>query len=185
MCGWTSDLLHHDIVVGEDTDLSGDLDGVASDLGCAEVGVSQHGACGGECVGATAADGMDTFVGFEDIAVSADEVDAFVIGDKEEGFESSEIFVGAPFFSEFDGGAGEVSVKVFESAFEFFLEGEGVSGGASKTADDFVVVDTSDFASGVLDDGVLEGDLAVARDGGLAVFFDGNDGRSMKHNDAS
>lgn len=147
--------------------------------------MSQHGACGGERVGATATDGVDAFVGFENIAISADEVDAFVIGHKEEGFESSEIFVGAPFFGEFDGSAGKAAVKVFESAFKFFLEGEGVSGGASKTADDLVVVDTSDFASGMLDDGVLEGDLAVARDGGLTVFFDGNDGRSMKHNDAS
>src|SRR5713101_2830658 len=105
---------------------------------------------GGKCIGAAGADGAETVVGFDDIAVAGKEKGGFGVGDDQQGFEMPESAVLAPVLGQLDGGFLQIAGKLLKLAFEAFEKREGVGGGAGKARDDFVVVEAARLASGVL-----------------------------------
>ena len=87
----------------------------------------------------------------------------------------------APVLGELDGGSLEVAAVLLEFGLEAGEEGERIGGRAREAGQDPVVVQPPDLAGLLLDDGVAEGDLAVAGHHGLAVVADGEDGGCVKH----
>lgn len=69
--------------------------------------------------------------------------------------------VGSPIFGEFDDGAGEIAVMLFEFGFEAGEESEGVGRGAGESGDNFSVIETAKFLGGGLENLRALGDLAV------------------------
>ena len=128
---------------------------------------------GGLGVGASAADGGHAAVGFDDVALSAEQECLFFVADQQQGFEVAQKLIGAPVFGEFDGAAAEIAVILLELGFEAAEQGEGVGGGTGEAGQNFVVVEAADFFGGVLDDGLAEGDLSVAGEDDSAITADG------------
>ena len=90
-----------------------------------------------------------------------------------------EIAVGAPVLGELDAGALELIGEALELGLKPLEQGEGVGGGAGEAGDDIAVADAADLLGVALDDGLAEGDLAVAGDHHLAALADGEDGRPV------
>ena len=70
--------------------LRGDLHGLFGDLARGQLGVADQGGGRGEREGAAGADGGDAFVGLDHIAIAADDVGVFVVGDEQQGFQVAE-----------------------------------------------------------------------------------------------
>jgi len=168
------ELFDDGVFVGVDADVGGDFHAADDDLAGGEVGVPEQGRGGGEGVAAAGADGGDEGTGngvrFNDVTVAGEYEDTLGIGDDEESLQLAEKLVGAPLLGEFDGGAVELAVELFELGLKAGEEGESVGGGASESGEDFVVVEAAELACGVLHDGATEGDLAIGgHDGGVSA----------------
>ena len=98
--------------------------------------------------------------------------------------EVAQELVGAPVLGEFDRGANELAAVLFKLAFEPFEQGEGVSGAAGETGQDFFVVEPAHLARRALDDDIAQGHLAVAAYGHLPALrhlaAHADDGGSVK-----
>ena len=70
----------------------------------------------------------------------------------------AEDFVGSPVFGEFDDGAVELAVVLFELRLEAGEEGEGVGCGASETGEDLAVIETAELPGVGLENFAAEGD---------------------------
>src|SRR6185312_2553997 len=91
----------------------------------------------------------------------------------------AEIAVGAPVLGELDASALQLIGEALELGFEPLEQSEGVSRGPGEAGDYIAVADAAHFLGIALDDGLAEGDLAVASDHHLAVLADSEDGRGM------
>src|ERR1700722_9569428 len=169
----TSQLFYCHTVIGIDAHAAGDLHGFFGDLAAGELGVLGEGLGGGLGVGTSAADGGHAAVGLDDVALSAEQERLFFVADQQQGFEVAQEFIGAPVFGQFHGTAAEVAVILLELGFEAAEEGEGVGGGTGEAGQNFIVVEAADFFGSVLDDGLAEGDLAVAGEDDSAVTAHG------------
>ena len=166
------------MVVGVDADRGGDGHGLAGDRLGVEVGSSKR-AGGGEREIAARADAHDIVVGLEHVAVAGQDQALVGVGDDHHGLETAEITVGAPVLGELDASALELIGEALELGLKPLEQGEGVGGGAGEARDDVAVADAADLLGVALDDGLAEGDLAVAGDHHLAAFADGEDGRAV------
>ena len=160
-------------VIGIDAHAAGDLHGFFGDLTAGELRVCSQGLGRGLGVGASAADGGYAAVGFDDVALSAEQERLFFVADQQQGFEVPQEFIGAPVLGEFHGAAAEIAVILLQLGLEAAEEGEGVGGGTGEAGQNFVVVEAADFFGGVLDDGLAEGDLAVASEDDSAITAHG------------
>ena len=91
----------------------------------------------------------------------------------------AEIAVGAPVLGELDAGALQLIGEALELGLQPLEQGEGVGGGAGEAGDDIAAADAAHLLGVALDDGLAEGDLAVAGDHHLAALADGEDGRAV------
>ena len=98
---------------------------------------------------------------------------AFVVHDDEHGFEPAQRAVGAPVLGELDGRSFEVAAILFELGFEPGEQRERIGRRAGEAGEHAVVVEAADLARRLLDDGVAEGDLAVAGHDGAVAVADG------------
>src|SRR5882724_22871 len=88
----------------------------------------------------------------------------------------AQILVGAPVLSEFDRSAAQVTVGLLELGFEAAKEREGIGGGSGESCQDFFLIEAADFFRFVLDDGLAQSHLAVARHHDLVVTANAEDG---------
>ncbi len=89
----------------------------------------------------------------------------------------AEKFVGAPVFSELDGGAAEVAVVLLQLGLEAAEQSESVGGRAGEPGQNFVLIEAADFFRAVLDDRFAERDLAVPGHDHFVFATDAEDGR--------
>src|SRR6185437_10554046 len=87
--------------------------------------------------------------------------------------EPPEIAVGAPVLGELDAGAFQLVGEALELALQPLEQGEGVGGRSGEAGDDIACADAPHLARRTFDDGLAEGDLAVAGDHHLAALADG------------
>src|ERR1017187_11029792 len=87
-----------------------------------------------------------------------------------------QIFVGAPVFCEFDGGAADVAVILLQLGFETAEQGESVGGRAGKSGKNLVLIKAANLLRAVFDDGFTERDLSVAGHDYLVIAADAEDG---------
>ena len=110
---------------------------------------------------ATAADGCDSFVGFDYIAGSADQEGLFQIGNHQQGFQVAQHLVGTPILGQFHCGTSQVAGVLFQLGLEAAEQRERVRRGAGKASQNFVLIEPANFARGMLDHAVAQGHLAV------------------------
>ncbi len=65
-------------------------------------------------IGAAAADGGNTAVGLDHIALAAQQEGLLLVGDQQQGFEMAQKFVGAPVFGQLDRAAPQVPVILLQ-----------------------------------------------------------------------
>src|ERR1700677_1864102 len=114
-----------------------------------------------------------TTVGFDHVALSAEQKCLFFVADQEQCFEVAQEFISAPIFGEFHGAASEIAVVLLEFRFEAAEEREGVGGRAGESSENFVVVKAADLFCRVFDDGLAERDLSIAGENHAAIAADG------------
>lgn len=150
-------------MVRVDADFAGDAQGLFGDAARVEVCVGEQGAGGGQGIGATGADGKSAIglIRGDQVTCSGEDEGVAFIGDEQEGFEVAQGAISAPLFREFDGGAFEVAVELFEFSFEASEKGEGIGGGAGEAGQDTIVVEAADLTGAALHDGIAHGDLAI------------------------
>ena len=135
---------------------------------------------GRQRVRASRPDGDDPVVRLDQIAVARQEERQPDVHHDEHGLEASQHAVGAPVFRELDGGPLEIAAILFELGFEAREQCKGVRGRAREPSQDAIVVQLADLASGLLDHGVAEGDLTVARHDGFVTMPNRQDRRRVK-----
>lgn len=157
-------------MVCEDADVGRDLHGAFGDFLGAHAGIGGDKAPGrGQGVGSSGPDGDDAVIGFDDVAVAAEQEYMLPVGYSDNGLEFLKDLVGTPFFGEFHRGARQIAGEFIDLAFKQFVQGEGIGGGAGEAGQDTTVVHDTDLGGPRLHDGVIESDLTVAGHGGLAV----------------
>lgn len=104
----------------------------------------------------------------------------FGVGHDQHGFESAQDAVGTPVAGQFDRGAHQVALVLFELGLEAFLQRERVGRGAGETGQDLVVIEAADLAGRALDDDVAQGDLAIAAERDTVAAADTHDGGGVK-----
>ena len=162
-----------DGVIGIDAHSAGNLHSFFGDLAGRQFGMTGEGFGGGLGVGTSAADGGDSSIGLDDVALSAEQESLLLIADQQQCFEMAQEFIGTPVFGELDGAAAKVAVILLELGFEAAEKGEGVGSRAGESGEDFVVVEPADFPGRVLDDRFAERDLAVSGKDYATVAADG------------
>src|SRR5215469_9305045 len=108
-----SQFLKGEVVVGIDADFGGDGHGLFDNSARRELGVAEQGCRGGNRERTTGAYRGDRLVGFDDVAVAADDEDVLGVGDEQQGFQVAQCFIRAPVFGQFDHRPGEVPVELF------------------------------------------------------------------------
>src|SRR5258708_39581095 len=88
----------------------------------------------------------------------------------------AQIFVRTPVLGELDGGAAQVAVVLLELGFEAAKERKGVGGGSRESSKDFFLVEAADLLGFVLDHGLAQSHLPIARHHDLVVAADTEDG---------
>ena len=126
-------------------------------------------------------DGDDpvTLVGFDDLAVAAEDEDPTGIRDDQHRLEAAQVLVGAPFLAKANGGANQVALVLVEVLFELVEKGQGVGHGTGEAADDLAVMQTAHFRGALLHDDVTDGHLTVPGDGHSPVALHRHDSRRV------
>ena len=101
------------------------------------------------------------------------------VGDDHHGFQPAQIAVGAPVLGELDRGAGELAGILLELGFQPLEQGKRVGGGAGEAADHVALAQAAHLLGIGLDDGLADGDLAVAADHHRTALADGEDGGAV------
>ena len=170
-------LLDDDFVVGVDADARRQSPSLCRAIASASSVRIEQRARRGERVVAARADAHDFVVRLEHVALAGQHQALVGVGDDHHGFEAAEIAVGAPVLGKLDAGALELIGEALELGLKPLEQGEGVGGGAGEPGDDVAVADAAHLLGVALDDGLAEGDLAVAGDHHLAALADGEDRR--------
>src|SRR5207245_9694679 len=102
-------------------------------------------------------------VRFYHIAIAADEVGAFGVGDQQQRFEVAQHAVGAPLLCQFHHRSREIAVELLEFLFESCKERKSVGGRSRETCENFVAVKTPELSGRALKHHVAQRDLPVAR----------------------
>jgi hypothetical protein len=123
----------------------------------------------------------DPIVRLDEIAVAGQEVGRLPVHYDEHGLQTAQDAIGTPILRELDGRALEIAAILLQFGLEPREEGERIGGRPGKAGQDPLVVEPPDLARALLDDGVAEGDLAVAGHDRLAVVADGQDRGCVKH----
>ena len=106
---------------------------------------------------------------------------ALRVHDDQHRLEPAQHPVGPPVLGQLDGGALEVAAVLLQLRLEAREEREGVGRRAGEAGQDLVVVQPADLLRALLDDGVAEGDLAVAGHDRLAAVPDRQNCCGVKH----
>src|ERR1700730_2670799 len=85
----------------------------------------------------------------------------------------------APFFGEFDCGFLQVAGMFLELAFETFEQSDSVGGRSGEAGDDFIVVESARFASGMFHDVIAHSYLAIGDEHDFAVLTHAQNGGSV------
>ncbi len=129
--------------------------------------------------GAAGADPQHAVLRLDDVAGARQEERPAAVGDEHEGLEVAERAVGAPLLGQLHGPPLQVAAALAQFLLEAGEQGECVGGGAGEPGQDLAVEQAADLAGGVLDDGILEGHLAVAGQDRAAVFLHEQNGGSV------
>ncbi len=127
--------LHRDIGVGIDADFRCGHQRFPNHFFRAHVGVFHQTAGRRQGKGPARTDGDDAVFRFDDFARARDEEGLLFVANGQQGIELAEIFVRAPFFAQFHGGAGEILVVFLQLAFEALKQGKGIGYGTRKTGE--------------------------------------------------
>src|ERR1700692_3923536 len=92
-------------------------------------------------------------------ALSVEQERLFLVPHRPEGFQMTQIFIGAPVFCEFNGATSEVAMVLFQFRFEAAEKGEGVGGGAGESGEDLIVIKAANFLRSMFNDGLTERNL--------------------------
>src|SRR5689334_20689444 len=113
----------------------------------------------------------------EHVAPARDDEQACRIAHDDEGFEVPEVFVSAPVFREFHGGALEIAGESFELLFKTFEERERIGGRSGEACEYLTLLaDAPDLAGVALHDGFAHRHLTVSHDDELAALLHGENG---------
>jgi hypothetical protein len=104
----------------------------------------------------------------------------FAVGHQQHGFQAAQHAVGAPVLGQFDRGAQQVALVLFQLGFEAVEQGEGVGGAAGEAAQHLALVQLAHLARRALHDDVAQRDLAVAAERDLVAAPHADDGRAVK-----
>ena len=159
--------------------MSSDLRTICS----ASSGAVEQRARRGERVVAAGADAGDARLRLEHVAGAGQHQRHLGVGDDHHGFEPAQIAVGAPVLGELDRGAQQLPGILLELGFQPLEQREGVGGGAGKAADHVAFAQAAHLLGIGLDDGLADGDLAVAADHHRAALADGEDGGAVPARD--
>jgi hypothetical protein len=148
--------------IGIDAQLAGDGQRFLDDFGRRQFGVFLQRLGGGLGVDAARADRADAVFGFEHVAIAGDDQGRFAVGHQQHRFQAAQHAVGAPVLGQFDRGAQQVALVLFQLAFEAVEQGEGVGGAAGEAAQHLALVQLAHLARRALHDDIAQRDLAVA-----------------------
>ena len=173
---------HGDVVVRVDAEPRSDEQRAARDLLGAEVGALQERRRGGVRVWTAAADGDDAVavVGFDDLAVAAQQQDAIGVGDDQHRLETAQVLVGAPLLAQPDRRAHEVALVLVEVLLELVEERQRVGDGAGEPADHLTVKAGAGPSRRALHHDVADGHLPVACHGDRSAALHRHDGRRVR-----
>src|SRR5258705_10885930 len=100
---------------------------------------------GRERVRTTGTDRQHAIVRSDHIAVAGKQKRTLIVGDDEQSLQMSKYFVGPPLFAKFNRGSLQIAVVLFKFGFEASQERQGITRGAGKTSQHFVVIQTANF----------------------------------------
>ena len=171
--------LEHDVAVGVDADVGGDLHGPARDVLGREGLAGDEGARGGQREAAAGADADEAVFRLQHVAGAGEHQADLLVGDRHHGFEAAQIAIGAPVLGQLDAGARQLVRVLLELGLEPLEEGEGVGGGAGETGDHVALADAAHLLALPLMTVVAQGDLAVAGSPHLLALADAEDGGAV------
>ena len=162
-------LLDRDIAIGVDADICRDVEGTAHD-GLRIEGAVNQGTGGRKCIIAARSNAHDARFRFQHIAGAGEDKRYLRIRDNHHGFEPAQITIGAPILGEFDRSPGKLTWILLELGFQALEQGKRIRGRACEPADDVAFAQPPYLFGIGLDDGLTDGNLAVAPDGDRPIL---------------
>jgi len=115
-----------------------------------------------EGVHASRSDRQQAFVRGDNVSLSGDEERVFFVGDYQQRFEMTQVFVCPPVFAQLDGGSFELSLELFELCFESCQKRKRIGGRPRKANQNISIVDPPYLASISFYDSLTQRHLTVA-----------------------
>src|SRR5207342_2568118 len=175
-----SQFFHHDVAVGIDADVAGDVERFGGDRLRIQFGVRSERARGRQRIRPAGADRDDAVFGLDHVAGTADDQRGFLVGDDQQRLELAEAPFGAPLLGQLYRGARELAV-LLELGLEQFEQGEGIGRRAGEAGQHLAIAaEAAHLARVGFHDGVAESDLAIAGDGDMAIAAHRDDGGGVE-----
>ena len=124
-------------------------------------------------------------VGLDQIAVARQQERRVLVEHDQHRLEPAQDAVGPPVLGELHGRALEIAAILLELGLEAGEQREGVGRRAGKAGQDAIVVEPADLPGALLDDGLAERDLAVARQHRLVPMTDRENRRAVNRHEFS
>lgn len=164
-------------MIGENADIGGNLHCLADYLDSWHVGVVDESSGRRQSEIGPGADGQNPiFVGLHEIAIPGDEEALLLIGNDHLGLELAQDTIGAPVLGKLDDCSLQIALELIEFGLESAVECQTVSRAAGESDQNLALAGSLHLVGTGLDDGVVEGHLAVARHARFAVAADHKDG---------
>src|SRR6185437_5427358 len=127
---------------------------------------------GGLGIGSSAANGRNSRVRLDHIALAAEQKRLLFIGNEQQGLQMAQKFVGTPVFGEFDRRAANIAVVLLQLGLKAAEKRKSVGGGTRESRQDFLLIKPPDLAGIVLDHTFTKRDLSVPGHDNAAIAAD-------------
>src|SRR6185437_12422944 len=127
---------------------------------------------GGLGIGSSAANGRNSRVRLDHIALAAEQKRLLFIGNEQQGLQMAQKFVGTPVFGEFDRRAANIAVVLLQLGLKAAEKRKSVGGGTRESRQDLLLIQPTDLARVVLNHTLTKRDLSVPGHDNAAIAAD-------------
>src|SRR5581483_4340085 len=170
-----SQFFYRHLVIRIDAHFTGNLHGFFANLPGRQLRVLGKGLGGGFGKWAATANGGNSAIRLNYIALAAQQEGLFLVGYQEQSFEMAQELIGTPVLRKFYRRTANIAVILLQLSLEATEKREGVSRGAGEACENLILVEAPDLLGIVLHHAGAERDLAIPGHDHMAIAADAQD----------